>query len=238
MRKILRRRSRAQNPALAASVLLEAWSSHAILTASMATITALGDSTTAGTPGFASPIEAPPAGSGNPESQYAYWLMQAHPEWRVLNRGVNGERSDQIRRRFNRDVIEARADLVIIVAGVNDIYQGRTAEAVQRELLTMYTAARDAAIPAVAGSILPYNTATAGQNAQMHAVNAWIRDAASRLSGVVFCDTRAAVAMPGQPDLLVSSPDDLHPSPAGYRLMAVALEPAIKAALAAAHPLR
>ena len=73
------------------------------------TIVALGDSTTAGTPAFKSPIEAPPNGSGNVESQYAYWLMQAHPDWQVLNRGVNGERSDQIRARFARDVGSARS---------------------------------------------------------------------------------------------------------------------------------
>jgi lysophospholipase L1-like esterase len=204
----------------------------------MTTIIALGDSTTAGTPGFASPIEAPPDGSGNAESQYAYWLMRAHPDWRVLNRGVNGERSDQIRQRFNRDVIQARADLVIIVAGVNDIYQGRTAEAVQAELLAMYNAARDSGIAIVAGSILPYNTATPQQNARMQAVNAWIRDDGARQTGAIFCDTRAAVAMPGRPDHLASSPDDIHPSPDGYRLMAIALEPAVKAALAPAHPLR
>ena len=204
----------------------------------MTTIVALGDSTTAGTPGFESPLEAPPDGAGNLESQYAYWLTRAHPDWRVLNRGVNGERADQIRHRFHRDVIQARADLVIIVAGVNDIYQGRTAESVQTELLAMFRAARDAGIAVVAGSILPYNTATPEQNAHMHAVNGWIRREGSRQAGVIFCDTRAAVAMPGQPDLLASSPDDIHPSPGGYRLMAVALEPAIKAALAAAHPLR
>jgi lysophospholipase L1-like esterase len=202
------------------------------------TIVALGDSTTAGTPGFASPIEAPPEGSGNRESEYAYWLMRTHPDWLVLNRGVNGERTDQIRLRFPRDVIQARADLVIIVAGVNDIYQGRTAESVQAQLLSIYSAARDAGIPIVAGSILPYNTATPEQNARMHAVNAWIRDEGPRQTGLIFCDTRAAVAEPGWPDLLASSPDDIHPSPDGYRLMAIALEPAVKAALAAAHPLR
>ena len=65
-----------------------------MLLAVMITIVALGDSTTAGTPGHKSPIEAPPHGSGNVESQYAYWLMQTHPDWQVLNRGVNGERSD------------------------------------------------------------------------------------------------------------------------------------------------
>jgi len=33
------------------------------------TIVALGDSTTAGTPGFKSPLEAPPAGEGDATSQ-------------------------------------------------------------------------------------------------------------------------------------------------------------------------
>ena len=203
-----------------------------MLVAIMITIVALGDSTTAGTPAHKSPIEAPPNGSGNVESQYAYWLMQAHPDWQVLNRGVNGERSDQIRARFARDAAQAKPAVVVIIAGVNDVYQGRSAESAERELEAMYTAARAAKIIVVAGSIIPFNIATADQNARMHAVNDWIRDYAARHDGsVVFCDTRAASAAPGQPDRLVSSPDDLHPSPDGYRRMASALEPAIKLAL-------
>ena len=71
-------------------------------------IVALGDSTTAGTPLFKSPVEAPPGGDGDRRSQFAYWLMQAHPDWQVLNCGVNGERSDEIARRFDRDVLAAR----------------------------------------------------------------------------------------------------------------------------------
>src|SRR5207302_1970608 len=47
-------------------------------------IVGLGDSTTAGTPAFRSPLEAPPNGQGNPESQYAHWMMKAHPDWTVL----------------------------------------------------------------------------------------------------------------------------------------------------------
>jgi lysophospholipase L1-like esterase len=203
------------------------------------TIIALGDSTTAGSPAFKSPIEAPPDGSGNVESQYAYWLTKGHPEWRVLNRGVDGERSDQIRARFARDVVNAQPDVVVILAGVNDVYQGRSAESVEGELEATYDLARAAKISVVAGSIIPYNTATPEQNARMRAVNGWIRDYAARHEGsVTFCDTRAAVAEPGQPDRLVSSPDDLHPSPNGYRLMADALEPAIRTALAKAHALR
>ena len=203
--------------------------------AALVTIVALGDSTTAGTPGHQSPIEAPPNGSGNVESQYAHWLMRAHPDWLVLNRGVNGERSDQIRARFSRDATQAAPAVVVIIAGVNDVYQGRSAESVERELEAMYTAAHAAKIVVVAGSIIPFNVATPDQNARMHLVNAWIRDYAARHDeDVVFCDTRAAVAAPGQPDRLVSSPDDLHPSPDGYRRMATALQPAITIALSKA----
>jgi acyl-CoA thioesterase I len=202
------------------------------------TIVALGDSTTAGTPGFKSPLESPPNGAGNIESQYAYWLTQTHGDWQVLNRGVDGERSDQIRARFARDVLGAQPAAVVIIAGVNDIYQGRAADAVQRELEAMYVAAHAARIQVVAGTIIPFDTATTEQNARMHAVNAWIRDYSGRHDGVTFCDARAAVAAPGQADRLVSSPDGLHPSPDGYMRMAAALEPSIRAALAKARALR
>jgi lysophospholipase L1-like esterase len=201
----------------------------------MITIVALGDSTTAGTPGYRSALEAPPNGSGNVESQYAYWLMRSHRDWQVLNRGVNGERSDQIRERVRRDVVDAHPAVVVVIAGVNDIYQGRSAESVERELQAIYSAARAEKIAIVAGTIVPFNVATADQNARMREVNDWIRTyAAAHEADVVFCDTRAAVAAPGQPDRLLSSPDDLHPSPDGYKRMAAALEPAISRAIALA----
>jgi lysophospholipase L1-like esterase len=190
-------------------------------------IVALGDSTTAGTPAFRSPLEAPPAGKGDVSSQYAYWLMEGHPDWDVLNRGVNGERSDQIRARFDRDVIAERPAAVVVIAGVNDIYQGRTAAHVTEQLAWMYDHASAAGIRVVAGTIIPFNTATLDQNARMRAVNSWIAQrAASR--GYGFVDTRAAVAAPGKPDTLSETADQLHPSPAGYRAMADAIRPVLE----------
>ena len=191
------------------------------------TIVALGDSTTAGTPLFKSPIEAPPSGDGNQESQFAYWLMHRHPGWTILNRGVNGERTDQIAARFERDVVAAKPAVVIILAGVNDVYQGRTVAYVTGQLRAMYDRAAAAGIPVVAGSIVPYNTASAEQNAAMRDINKWIAAEADRDPRIEFADTRAAVAAPGQPDRLSGSPDGLHPDVAGYRKMAEALEPAI-----------
>lgn len=190
-------------------------------------IVALGDSTTAGTPEFQSPIETPPNGAGNQESQFAYWLMQRHPGWTVLNRGVNGERTDQIAARFDRDVVAARPAVVIILAGVNDVYQGRTVADVTSQLRAMYDRAAAAGIPVVAGSIVPYNTATAEQNATMRDINRWIAAEAARDPRIEFADTRAAAAARGQPDMLSGSPDGLHPDVSGYRKMAESLEPAI-----------
>jgi lysophospholipase L1-like esterase len=182
-------------------------------------IVALGDSTTAGTPGFTSPLEDPPKGRGDETSQYAYWLMKAHPEWTVLNRGVNGERSDQIRARFDRDVVQASPAAVVIIAGVNDVYQGRTVDHVIEQLHGMYARATGAGILVVAGSIVPYNTATPEQNTRMRQINEWIR----RQRDIAFADTRSAVAASGNPDKLFESPDGLHPTAAGYHRMADAI---------------
>jgi lysophospholipase L1-like esterase len=195
-------------------------------------IAAYGDSTTAGTPGFRSPIEAPPSGSGNVESQFAYWLMRARPDWDVLNKGVNGELVAQIAERFASGIRDAKPDAVILLAGVNDVYSGRSAGAVQADLGAMYAAARSARIPVVAATILPYDTASADANARMHAVNAWIASyVAAHPLDLALADTRSAVAAADDPDRLLSSPDGLHPSPDGYRRMAQALEPAIIHAL-------
>lgn len=197
-----------------------------------ATIIAMGDSTTAGTPAFMSPREAPPHGRGDETSQYAYWLMKAHPEWDVVNQGINGQRSDQIRARFDEDVVAKKPAVVVIIAGVNDVYQGRPAQWVKQQLAAVYTRAREAGIRVVAGTIIPYNTATPEQNAAMRDINEWIHAMGRGVDpGVVYVDTRAAVASPRDPDRLVSSPDGLHPDAAGYHRMADAIAPAIEQAL-------
>ena len=195
-------------------------------------IVAMGDSTTAGTPAFKSPREAPPKGSGDETSQYAYWLMKAHPDWEVVNQGINAQRSDVIAARFDEDVVAKKPAVVVIIAGVNDVYQGRPAQHVKDQLAAMYKHAHDAGIRVVAGTIIPYNTATADQNARMREINDWIRTQARADPGVIVVDTRAAVT--GEPDKLASSPDGLHPDAAGYRKMADAIRPAVEQALRSA----
>jgi lysophospholipase L1-like esterase len=58
-------------------------------------------------------------------------------------------------------------------------------------------------------------------------VNDWLREYAGQHPEVAYCDTRAAVSAPSDPNRLLSSPDDLHPSAEGYKRAAQALEPVI-----------
>jgi lysophospholipase L1-like esterase len=191
-------------------------------------IVGLGDSTTAGTPGFLSPLEAPPEGRGNPESQYEYWMMKNHPEWTVLNRGINGQRSDEILARFDRDAIEAKPNYVIILAGVNDIYQGAPIESTRNNLLLMYQNSISAGIRPVSASVLPYNTTSRSEATGLRDLNSWIEYTANRLE-IPFCDTNLAVADPENRDRLCGSPDGYHPDVSGYRNMGVSLARAIVA---------
>ena len=162
-------------------------------------------------------------GRATTEPGTAYWLMQAHPGWRVLNRGVDGERTDQIQGRFARDVVAAAPLVVVIIAGVNDVYQGKPGTAGHRQPRSAVNSAESAGIRVLAGTIIPYNTATPEQNAAMRAINDWIGQAPGRDPNVAVVDTRTAVAAAGDADRLVSSPDGLHPSVDGYHRMADAI---------------
>src|SRR5205807_4784168 len=93
----------------------------------------------------------------NPQSQYAHWMMKAHPDWTVLNRGIDGETATEIRGRFARDVLSAKPAYVIILAGVNDIFGGSEAELVERELARMYADALDSGIVPVAATVQSRN---------------------------------------------------------------------------------
>jgi len=199
------------------------------------TIVGLGDSTTAGSPYFLSPLEAPPDGRGNPEGQYTYWMTQRHPEWRVLNRGVNRERTDQVLRRAARDAIAPRPEYAIVLAGVNDVYQGREVDAARADLAAIYRAISAAGIRVVAATILPFNTMSREQAEVTEGLNRWISEEARR-SGALFCDTASVASASDRRDRLAGSSDGLHPDVATYRKMGDAFARLIEASEGGAEP--
>src|SRR5438034_3049951 len=155
-------------------------------------------------------------------------MERAHAEWIVLNRGINGQTAGEIRARFERDVVRAKPAYVIILAGVNDIFGGGDAEAVERELAVMYADALDSAIVPVAASVLPYDQATPQATAAIFTLNTWIESFAKVLD-IPFADTHAAVADPKAMHRLRGSPDGLHPDVDGYRRMGETLTRTIEA---------
>lgn len=176
----------------------------------------LGDSTTAGTPYFRSPLEWPPTGAGNPLAQYGHWIRREHPGWAIANRGVAGETTEQILARLRRDALDGKAGFVLILAGVNDVYQGISPERTQENLLRMYREAKAAAVVPIAATVLPFDRATPAQREALRALNAWLAEAAAR-EGVAVCDLNRAARRPGDWDLLLGSDDGLHPDLATYR---------------------
>lgn len=195
-------------------------------TAPTLTVVALGDSTTAGTPFFRSPVEAPPDGEGDRSAPWPHVVEALRPGWRVLNKGVNGERTDEIRARFERDVLPAKPRFVVILAGVNDVYQGRDLRDTEADLTWMYDRAVKSRIEPVAATVMPFTRATPEQNARIRELNSWIaKTAVAR--GLAFIDLHAAVAAKDSPDALSGSPEGLHPDRAGYAAAAKAVADAL-----------
>ena len=188
-------------------------------------IVAIGDSTTAGTPFFRSPLEAPPEGEGDPESTYAYWMMHKRPSWQVLNCGIGGETSSQIRARLT-ETLKQNPRYVIILAGINDIYQGLPISKIAENLMAMYKEVEGKGIMPVAATVLPFNSATPDQEKAIEELNEWIRKAADKMR-MPIADLYAAVDNPKNHGHLEDSPDGLHPSVGGYRKMGLALIDAI-----------
>jgi lysophospholipase L1-like esterase len=185
------------------------------------TIVALGDSTTSGTPFFRSPLEAPPGGSGDPQGQYGYWMMHRHPEWDVVNCGIAGQRSDEIRARFD-DTAQYHAQYVIILAGVNDIFQDTPLEEIEKNLAWMYKQAMLKETMPIAATVLPFDRATPDQSKAIDELNKWIIKKARDIP-IPLINLHAVVAHPNDPQRLNGSPDGMHPDVGGYRQMGMAL---------------
>ncbi|PWK88547.1 capsular biosynthesis protein [Fulvimonas soli] len=154
-----------------------------------------------------------------------------------VNRGISGQTTPQMLVRFMPDVVRLRPAAVVILAGTNDI-AGNTGPATPRmiedNLAAMAAIARQHGIKVVLASILPAAAYPWRPGirpaAEIRQINGWIRDYCAR-EGLVYLDYHAALADAGggmRPGL---SSDGVHPTAAGYALMAPLAEAAIARAL-------
>jgi lysophospholipase L1-like esterase len=161
-----------------------------------------------------------------------------------VDRGISGQTTPQMLIRFRADVINLHPKAVVILAGTNDI-AGNTGpvsdEEIEGNLASMSELAAASGIRVVLASITPvsaYHVAnpnavpqtTARPMARIQAVNTWMRTYAAS-HGHVYLDYSSA--MTDATGLLREnlSADDLHPTAAGYAVMAPLAEAAIAKAL-------
>jgi acyl-CoA thioesterase-1 len=182
-------------------------------------IVALGDSLTVGETGF----EFSDSDESTSYPKYLEILAEHHlsklqldMEVSVLNRGVCGDLTSGMLERFSRDVVDEKAEYVIILGGTNDIGWGFDPAIIARNLTTMYDAARNEGIVAVACSVPSILGFDGFIPPRLH-LNSMIRKEAEKRR-LAFVDLFAATADPRTNRLLEDcSTDGLHLNPRGYQ---------------------
>lgn len=154
-----------------------------------------------------------------------------------INRGISGQTTPQMLVRFRADVIALQPKVVVILAGTNDIAGNTgpsTPQMIEDNLMSMTQLAQANHIRVVLASILPAADYPWKPGidpvAEIRAVNTWMRDYSVR-SGAVYLDYYSAMATPEGAMKDGLSKEGVHPTPAGYAVMAPLAEKAIDQAL-------
>jgi lysophospholipase L1-like esterase len=160
-------------------------------------------------------------------------IAKSFPGKPYVNRGISGQTTPQMLVRFRQDVIALKPQVVVILAGTNDIAQNtgpETLEQIEDNFASMAELARANNIRVVLSSITPvydYPWRAGMQPVQkIAALNGWLRSYAAA-HGEVYLDYYSAMQDERHGLPVALSPDGVHPNAAGYAVMAPLAEKAI-----------
>jgi lysophospholipase L1-like esterase len=183
-------------------------------------VAALGDSITAGSPGFdPDPRQRDNLGFGADEkSQWEYWAQRKHPELRFRNCGVYGERTDEIANRL--DQCAKGAQILVVQGGINDIAQGRPVARAADNLRATVEHGKRLGLRVAIAELLPWNNGYPQADPKIRRLNEMIHALArdERVPVLPFYETLQDPANPGRMKEEWTSDGD-HPSVEGYRLL-------------------
>jgi len=175
-----------------------------------------------------------------------FWKLASYfPSKPYINRGISGQTTPQMLVRFRPDVIALKPQVVVILAGTNDIAGNTgpmTLEAIEDNLASMSDLARANGIRVVIASVLPVsdysknkdgksiNQTTRRPPEKVKTLNEWIKKYAAQ-NGLTYLDYFSAMA--DEKGFLKEelSNDGLHPNDKGYVVMQPLVEQAIASAL-------
>jgi lysophospholipase L1-like esterase len=181
-------------------------------------VAALGDSITAGSPGF-----DPSHGNAkllgfaeNPMSQWEYWAQRKDPRLRFRNCGVYGERTDEIARRLL--ACQKGADVLVVQGGINDIAQGRPVATAARNLRKLVERGKSLGLRVEIAELVPWNNGYPDADPKIRVLNRLIHRLASaeHVPVLPFYRTLQDPKRPGRMTEAWTADGD-HPSIEGYR---------------------
>jgi lysophospholipase L1-like esterase len=206
--------------ALSIGLLLLAGCGSSETTRATILVATLGDSVTAGSPGFEpDPLMRDTLGFGaDQRSQWQHWAERAHPDLRFRNCGVYGQRTDEIATRLERCAQDAK--VLIVQGGINDLVQGRPAESAAANLRRMVERGKRLGLRVAIAELLPWNNGYPDADPQIRRLNELIRGIGRDESVLVlpFYETLEDPVRPGRMREEWTSDGD-HPSVDGYRLL-------------------
>jgi len=150
-----------------------------------------------------------------------------------VNRGISGQTTPQILLRFRQDVIVLNPDIVVILAGTNDIAEntGPTSlGAIEDNLKSMAELAQKNGVRPILASVLPASVYPWRLDIRpiekILALNQWMKEYATR-EGIGFLDYYSSMVNDQHGLKADFTGDGVHPNQAGYTIMASLVADAI-----------
>jgi len=171
-----------------------------------------------------------------------YWKLPDYFSGKpYINRGIDGQTTPEMLVRFRQDVIDLHPKVVVMLAGTNDIagVTGPTSnEDIEANYASMAELARAHRIRMVFASVLPVHNYTHDAEEsfalrprdRILALNKWLRDYCAK-NRLVYLDYFSALVDERGMLKRVLADDGLHPTDAGYKIMAPLAAAAIQKAL-------
>jgi lysophospholipase L1-like esterase len=173
------------------------------------------------------------------------WGQPQLPGYRITNHGIGGEQSSQVRARFERDVVAARPDAVLIWGHINDIFRSprdqieQAKQRVHDNYQAMHQQAQAAGIEVMLATevtltvgdtwkdqIMAFLGRIRGKedyrvmiNRHVKDVNDWLRKYAAQHGLKVLEFERTFDNGNGSRRAEYTQPDGSHISPAGYQVL-------------------